>query len=54
MLFVLLYSPCFVALVVIRQEAGSWWWVAYSIIFNTALAYGVAVIIYQAGTHLGF
>lgn len=26
MLFVLLYSPCFVALVVIRQEAGSWGW----------------------------
>lgn len=47
MLFVLLYSPCFVALVVIRQEAGSWWWVAFSILFNTALAYGVAVIVYQ-------
>lgn len=54
MLFVLLYSPCFVALVVIRQEAGSWWWVVYSIIFNTALAYMVAVIIYQTGIRLGF
>lgn len=54
MLFVLLYSPCFVALVVIRQEAGSWWWVAYSIIFNTALAYAIAVIVYQAGLKLGF
>ncbi len=49
MLFVLLYSPCFVALVTIRQEAGSWWWVVYSIIFNTALAYAVAVIVYQFG-----
>lgn len=47
MLFVLLYSPCFVALVVIKQEAGSWWWVAYSIIFNTVLAYAVAVLVYQ-------
>lgn len=47
MLFVLLYSPCFVALVVIRQEAGSWWWVIYSIVFNTTLAYAVAVIVYQ-------
>lgn len=54
MLFVLLYSPCFVALVVIRQEAGSWWWVAYSIVFNTALAYAIAVIIYQSGLRLGF
>lgn len=47
MLFVLLYSPCFVALVTIKQEAGSWWWVAYSIIFNTILAYAVAVTVYQ-------
>lgn len=47
MLFVLLYSPCFVALVVIKQEAGSWGWVAFSIVFNTAMAYGVAVFIYQ-------
>lgn len=49
MLFVLLYSPCFVALVVIRQEAGNWGWVAFSILFNTALAYAVAVGVYQAG-----
>ena len=49
MLFVLLYSPCFVALVVIRQEAGSWGWVAFSILFNTALAYGVATAAYQIG-----
>ncbi len=52
MLFVLLYSPCFVALVVIRQEAGSWGWVAFSILFNTAMAYGVAVFIYQVYKHL--
>ncbi len=49
MLFVLLYSPCFVALVVIRQEAGSWGWVAFSILFNTALAYAVATAAYQVG-----
>jgi ferrous iron transport protein B len=49
MLFVLLYSPCFVALVVIRQEAGSWGWVAFSMVFNTILAYAVATCAYQAG-----
>ncbi|MFC4678671.1 ferrous iron transport protein B [Desulfovibrio legallii] len=49
MLFVLMYSPCFVALVVIKQEAGSWGWLAFSILFTTALAYGVAVIAYQVG-----
>ncbi|MDR2819736.1 MAG: ferrous iron transport protein B [Desulfovibrio sp.] len=49
MLFVLLYSPCFVALVVIRQEAGSWGWVAFSMVFNTILAYAVATCAYQGG-----
>ena len=49
MLFVLLYSPCFVALVVIRQEAGSWGWVAFSVLFNTGLAYAVATAAYQIG-----
>ncbi|MCR4667229.1 MAG: ferrous iron transport protein B [Desulfovibrio sp.] len=42
MLFVLLYSPCFVALIVIKQEAGGWKWLFFSIVFNTALAYIVA------------
>ncbi|MBO4300666.1 MAG: ferrous iron transport protein B [Desulfovibrio sp.] len=49
MLFVLLYSPCFVALVVIKQEAGSWKWLFFSMVFNTALAYGVALIGYRIG-----
>ena len=49
MLFVLLYSPCFVALVVIRQEAGSWGWVAFTIVFNTIFAYGVAVVAHRVG-----
>lgn len=52
MLFVLLYSPCFVALVVIKQEAGSWGWLVFSIVFNTTLAYIVAVIVYQSGLKL--
>ena len=52
MLFVLLYSPCFVALVVIKQEAGSWKWLFFSIIFNTVLAYGVALIGYRIGQAL--
>ncbi|MBR5734648.1 MAG: ferrous iron transporter B, partial [Desulfovibrionaceae bacterium] len=49
MLFVLLYSPCFVALVVIKEEAGSWKWLAFSVIFNTLLAYGVAVVAMRFG-----
>lgn len=49
MLFVLMYSPCFVALVVIKQEAGSWGWLIFSMIFNTAVAYVVAMVAYQVG-----
>lgn len=47
MLFVLLYSPCFVALITIKQESGSWGWLFFSIIFNTSLAYGVAFLVFQ-------
>ncbi len=49
MLFVLMYSPCFVALVVIKQEAGSWGWLLFSMVFNTAVAYVVALAAYQVG-----
>ena len=47
LIFVTLYAPCFVTLVVIRQESGSWKWVFFSIIFNTLLAFAMAVGIYQ-------
>lgn len=47
LVFVLLYAPCFVTLVVMRQESGSWKWVAFSIVFNTALAYGAAFFVYR-------
>ena len=49
MLFVLLYSPCFVSLVVIQREAGGWRWLFFSLFFNTALAYVVSVAAYQIG-----
>lgn len=47
MLFVLLYSPCFVALVTIKNESGSWAWLVFSIVFNTAMAWCVATLVYQ-------
>jgi ferrous iron transport protein B len=48
LLFTLLYSPCFVTLVVIKQESGAWRWLFFSLVFNLALAYGIAVAAYQA------
>ena len=47
MLFVLLYSPCFIALVTIKPESGSWGWLFFSILFNTGLAYIVAFLVFQ-------
>ena len=49
MLFVLIYSPCFVTLVVLKNEAGGWRWLFFSMIFNTAVAYAAA----YAGTVVG-
>ena len=49
MLFTLIYSPCFVTLVVLKNEAGGWRWLFFSMLFNTAVAYGVAYI----GTIIG-
>ncbi len=47
LLFTLLYSPCFVTLVVIKNESGKWRWVWFSLFFNLLLAYLVAVAAYQ-------
>jgi ferrous iron transport protein B len=49
--FVLLYAPCFVTVAVIGREIG-WKWAAFSVGFNTVLAYGVSVTIYQVGMTL--
>ena len=54
MLFVLLYSPCFISVVVLRQEAGSWAWALLPVVGNTVLAYGVAVGVYQGMMALGW
>ncbi|MBP3730464.1 MAG: ferrous iron transport protein B [Mailhella sp.] len=49
MLFTLIYSPCFVTLVVLKNEAGGWRWLFFSIVFNTVVAYIVA----YAGVRVG-
>lgn len=49
MIFTLLYAPCFVATVVIGQEAGSWKWSVFVLVFNTLLAFVAAVAVYQIG-----
>jgi ferrous iron transport protein B len=52
MVFVLLYTPCMVAAAAARQEFGNkWMWV--SVIGQFALAWVVALLVYQGGLLLG-
>ena len=51
-IFTIFYAPCFVTVACISREAGSWKWGAFSIIFNTALAFGLSVAVYQIGSLL--
>jgi ferrous iron transport protein B len=51
--FTIFYSPCFVAVICIARESGTWRWGAFAMIFNTVLAFVLAVLILQVGTALG-
>ncbi len=52
MVFIMFYAPCFVTVVCIAKEAGSWKWAAFSMAFNTVFAFVMAVGVYQIGTLL--
>ncbi|MBL0712898.1 MAG: ferrous iron transport protein B [Desulfosarcina sp.] len=54
MAFIMFYAPCFVSVVCIVREAGSWKWGIFSMVFNTLLAFTLAVLVFQVGTLLGF
>ena len=52
LVFIMFYSPCFVTVVCIAKEAGSWKWAAFSMAFNTVFAFTLAVAVYQIGALL--
>lgn len=52
MVFVLLYFPCIATIAAIARETGSWKYAWFTIIYNTALAYAMALLIYQTGVLL--
>ena len=54
MIFVMFYAPCFVSVVCIVREAGSWKWGLFSMVFNTVLAFLLATTVFQIGTLAGF
>ena len=53
MIFVMIYAPCFVTVVMIRRETGSWGWALFAVAYTTFLAYAVALIVSQGGRALG-
>ncbi len=53
-IFTIFYAPCFVTVVCIVREAGSWKWGAFSMAFNTLLAFGLSVAVFQIGSSLGY
>ncbi|MEW6350227.1 MAG: ferrous iron transport protein B [Thermodesulfobacteriota bacterium] len=53
-IFVMLYAPCLVTLVVIRKETGTWRWPLFAVAYTLVLAYSVTLLIRTAGTALGW
>jgi ferrous iron transport protein B len=52
--FVMFYAPCFVSVVCIAREAGSWKWGLFSMAFNTLLAFLLAALVFQIGKAIGY
>ncbi|MGC3996726.1 MAG: ferrous iron transport protein B [Anaeromyxobacter sp.] len=53
MVFVLLYMPCVVVAIAMRQELGGWRWFGVAFAWQTAVAWAAALVIFQGGTWLG-
>ena len=53
-IFVMFYAPCFVSVVCIAREAGSWKWGLFSMAFNTVLAFLLAASVFQFGKLIGY
>jgi len=45
--FILLYSPCFVTVVAIGKEVGSWKWAAFTVVAYTGIAFLASIVVYQ-------
>jgi len=53
MAFTLLYMPCIAAFSTLKREMNSWKWTLFAVSYQTAVAWIIAFIIYQAGLFLG-
>ncbi|MBN2688464.1 MAG: ferrous iron transport protein B [Deltaproteobacteria bacterium] len=52
-IFTIFYAPCFVTVVMIVRESGSWKWGLFSMAFNTLVAFLSAVAVFQIGSVIG-
>lgn len=48
MLFILIYFPCIAVIAAIKKES-NWKWAAFSMVYTTLIAWGVALAVYQIG-----
>ncbi len=53
LIFQLLFIPCLATVATMRQETGSWRWVAANLLLLLGLSYGVSVAVYQVGRLVG-
>jgi ferrous iron transport protein B len=51
--FTMFYSPCFVSVICISRESGSWKWGVFAMAFNTLLAFILAALVFQIGSAFG-
>lgn len=54
LVFVLLYWPCVVVGIAMKQEFGSWKLYGQALLIHTAMAWTIAFLVYQGGKILGF
>jgi len=53
MLFVLLYTPCLVALITVMKELKNWRWSLFSLGYQLLFAWSVSTAVYQVGRLIG-
>ena len=54
MVFTLIYTPCIGTIAMIRREAGSWAWAAFTVGYGLVLGWGLAWLTVISGRALGF
>jgi len=54
MVMTLIYIPCIATIAAIKRETNSWKWTSFAVGYSLILGWVMSVIVYQAGTLLGF